>query len=135
MGPRAGTLPPMQVSRQRFEALVSDALDAIPDELAALIDNCAVVVEDWPTPEQLRDSETPPGEQLFGLYEGIDLVSRSGFDYAGVLPDRILVFMGPHLDACETEEELAEEILTTVVHEVAHHFGINDERLHDLGWD
>ncbi|MBI2169085.1 MAG: metallopeptidase family protein [Actinobacteria bacterium] len=124
----------MRASRRRFEELVGQALDAIPDELARLIDNCAVVVEEWPTPEQLEDSDVPDGELLFGIYEGIDLPSRSPLDYAGVLPDRIVIFMGPHLDVCETDEELAEEILTTVVHEVAHHFGIDDRRLHELGW-
>lgn len=132
----------MEISRRRFEALVADALDAIPEELAVLIDNCAVVVEDWPTDEQLRDSfdgdsfdgETPDGETLFGLYEGVDLTNRSPLDYGGVLPDRITVFMGPHLEVARSEDDLADEILTTVVHEIAHHFGIDDERLHDLGW-
>lgn len=114
---------------------MSEALDAIPDELAGLIDNCAVVIEDRPTEEQIRDADTPDGELLFGLYEGIDLTSRSPLDYSGVLPDRILVFMEPHLEACETEDELGDEILTTVVHELAHHFGIDDDRLHQLGWD
>lgn len=125
----------MRVSRPRFEQLVGEALDAIPDDLARLIDNCAVVVEDWPTPEQLRDSDVPEGDLLFGIYEGIDLTSRSPLDYSGVLPDRIVIFMGPHFDVCETDDELAEEILTTVVHEIAHHFGIDDRRLHELGWD
>lgn len=124
----------MRISQRRFETLVGEALDAIPEELAALIDNCAVVVEDWPAPEQLADSELPDGETLFGVYEGIDLTARSPLDYSGVLPDRIVVFMGPHLEVAETEDDLFEEILTTVVHEIAHHFGIDDERLHDLGW-
>lgn len=127
----------MELSRRRFEALVADALDAIPEELAVLIDNCAVVVEEWPTDEQLRDAfegETLAGEMLFGLYEGVDLTARSPLHYAGVLPDRITVFMGPHLEVAHSEDDLADEILTTVVHEIAHHFGIDDERLHDLGW-
>lgn len=124
----------MRVSRRRFEELVSEALDAIPPELASLIDNCAVVVEEWASPEQMRDAEVPDGDVLYGIYEGIDLTSRSPLDYAGVMPDRIVVFMGPHLEVCETEDDLAEEILTTVVHEVAHHFGIHDDRLHELGW-
>ena len=122
------------MSRARFEALVGEALDTIPEELARLIDNCVVVVEEWPSDDQLRDSETPPGETLFGIYEGIDLTSRSPLDYAGVLPDRIVVFMGPHLEVAESEADLAEEIRVTVVHEIAHHFGIDDDRLHELGW-
>jgi predicted Zn-dependent protease with MMP-like domain len=124
----------VDISRRRFEDLVADALDTIPDELARLVDNCVVVVEQWPTDEQLRDSETPPGETLFGIYEGINLVDRSPLDYSGVMPDRIVIFMGPHLEVVDSEDDLAEEIQVTVVHEIAHHFGIDDERLHELGW-
>ena len=124
----------MRVTRKRFEELVSDALDAIPDELASLMDNCAVMVEEWASDEQLRDSEIPPGEQLYGLYQGVDLTSRSPLSYAGVGPDRIVIFMGPHLEACDTEDDLADVVLKTVVHEIAHHFGIGDDRLHELGW-
>lgn len=120
----------MRLSRRRFESLVGEALDAIPPELARLMDNVVVVVEDWPTPEQLGEHHS-----LFGLYEGTDLTQRSPLHYSGVLPDRITIFRGPLCEACETEDDLAEEILVTVVHEVAHHFGISDRRLHELGWD
>lgn len=109
----------------RFDALVDAALDEIPAELAALVHNLVVLVEDEP----------PPGEpdDLLGLYDGIALTERSTADAFG-MPDRILVFRGPLLRMCESEEELVEEVTTTVVHEVAHHFGLDDARLHELGW-
>lgn len=107
---------------ERFEELVADALDRIPAELAADMSNVVVVVED-----------APDGEPLLGLYEGVPLTERGG-DYAGFLPDRIIIFREPILALCETDEEVVEEVYVTVVHEVAHHFGIDDERLHELGW-
>jgi predicted Zn-dependent protease with MMP-like domain len=112
------------MDRERFEALVDQALDGIPDELAALVRNVVVLVEDEP-PEDEPD--------LLGLYEGIALTERWG-DPTMQLPDRIFVFRGPLLDMCDSEEELVEEVRITVVHEVAHHFGIDDDRLHDLGY-
>ena len=115
---------PLEMDRERFEALVDLALDGIPDELAALVRNVVVLVEDEP-PEDETD--------LLGLYEGIALTERWG-DPMMELPDRIFVFRGPLLDMCESEEELVKEVRITVVHEVAHHFGIDDDRLHDLGY-
>lgn len=120
----------MRLSRRQFEALVAEALDAIPDHLAEMMDNVVVVVEDWPTDEQRGEHDT-----LFGYYEGTDLTRRSPLAYSGVLPDRITIFRGPLCDACETEDDLVDQIYVTVVHEVAHHFGISDERLAELGWD
>lgn len=116
---------PIEVSRQRFEELVADALDQIPPSLAAVVDNLVVLVEEEP----------PEGEpdDLLGLYDGIALTERDS-RYAGALPDRILVFRGPLMDYCDTEEELVDEVRITVVHELAHHFGISDARLHQLGW-
>jgi predicted Zn-dependent protease with MMP-like domain len=119
----------VRLSRREFEALVAEALDAIPEELARLMENVAVVVEDWPHPDQLAGHGS-----LFGLYEGISLTARSPLSYGGVLPDRITIFRGPLCEACETEQDLADEIYATVVHEVAHHFGISEERLEELGW-
>ncbi|MFB9618573.1 metallopeptidase family protein [Brooklawnia cerclae] len=114
----------IEVGDQEFDACVDEALDSIPDELAELIDNCVVLVEEEP----------PPGEDLFGYYDGVPLTERGG-DYTGVLPDRILIFRGPHRRECGTLDELVDEIHITVVHEIAHHFGIDDEALHDLGYD
>ena len=112
------------MSRERFEELVDEALDAIPDEIASLVENLVVLVEDDPEGDD-RD--------LLGLYEGHALTSR-GWDYGGVLPDRITIFRNPTLRACDSEAEVVDEVVTTVVHEIAHHFGIEEERLHELGW-
>ena len=112
------------MSRERFEELVSDALDRVPPELAELMTNVVVLVEDDPPPDD---------PDLLGLYDGTPLTERDS-TYAGVLPDRILIFRNPTLDMCESEEEVVEEVHITVVHEIAHHFGIDDERLHELGY-
>ncbi|MFJ1796128.1 metallopeptidase family protein [Kitasatospora griseola] len=112
------------MTRDEFEALVSDALDRIPPQLAAMMDNVAVFVEDEPDPG------TP---DLLGLYEGIPLTERGEW-YAGVLPDRILIYMGPTLRHCDSREQAVEEVRITVIHEVAHHFGFDDDELHELGW-
>jgi predicted Zn-dependent protease with MMP-like domain len=118
----------VRLSRREFEALVAEALDAIPEGLARFMDNVVVIVEDWPTDEQRGGHES-----LFGYYEGTALTER--LDYSGVMPDRITIFRGPLCEACETEDDLIDEVYVTVVHEVAHHFGISDERLTELGWD
>jgi predicted Zn-dependent protease with MMP-like domain len=115
---------PIAMDAPAFEALVSQALDDIPDELASLIRNVVVLVED----------DAPADEpDLLGLYDGIALTERYG-DYGMVLPDRILIYRKPLLQMCDSEEELEEEVRITVVHEIAHHFGIDDDRLHGLGY-
>ena len=116
---------PLHMARKEFELLVSDALDQIPAELAAMIDNCVILVEDLPPADD---------PLLLGLYEGIPLTER-GESYGGTLPDRILIFRKPILAICDTVEEVVEEVHVTVVHEIAHHFGIDDKRLHELGYD
>ena len=114
----------VDVSREHFEELVADALDALPPELARLLDNVVVVVED----------DAPDDDpELLGLYSGIPLTER-GTWYAGVLPDRITIFRLPTLAMCETVDDVVEEVEITVVHEIAHHFGIDDDRLHELGY-
>src|SRR5690606_40717682 len=121
------------MSREAFEEAVSDALDLIPPELTAHMDNVVVLVEEEPTPEQLADG--PDDEpDLLGLYEGTPLTDRGDWWAAGSLPDRITIFRGPTLRLCTSEEEVVDEVAVTVVHEIAHHFGIDDERLHELGW-
>ena len=115
---------PVEMDRAAFEALVNQALDDIPDELAQLISNVVVLVEDDPPPDD---------PTLLGLYDGVALTDRYG-DYGMELPDRIFVFRNPLLEMCESEEELVDEVRITVVHEIAHHFGIDDARLHDLGY-
>ena len=111
------------MTRRRFEELVSDALDTIPPELAAAMDNVVVLVAD-------RDDAEP---DLLGLYEGVALTERTS-SYGGVLPDRITIYQDAILDVCETEDDVVHEVAVTVVHEVAHHFGIDDETLDELGW-
>ena len=111
------------MSHERFDALVSDALDLIPVELAAAIDNVVMLVE----------GRNPQEPELLGLYQGVALTERDSF-YAGSLPDTITIYRDALLDVCETEEEVVDEVAITVIHEIAHHFGIDDDRLHDLGW-
>jgi predicted Zn-dependent protease with MMP-like domain len=113
----------MDMTRARFDELVSDALDTIPPELAAAMDNVVVLVED-------RDPDDP---DLLGLYHGIALTERSS-SYGGVLPDRITIYRDPILGLCGDEDEVVHEVAVTVVHEIAHHFGIDEETLHELGW-
>lgn len=115
------------MTREEFEDAVRDALDEIPEELAAMMDNVVVLVEDEP-PEDAGDPE------LLGLYEGTPLTERDSWWAAGSLPDRITIFRGPTLRMCQTREEVIEEVAVTVVHEIAHHFGIDDARLHELGY-
>jgi predicted Zn-dependent protease with MMP-like domain len=116
---------PIDMAAEQFDALVDRALDGIPDELAGLVQNLVVLVEDEP-PENEPDD-------LLGLYDGVALTERDS-TLAVQLPDRIFIFRGPLLDMCDSEEQLVEEVRITVVHEIAHHFGIDDRRLHDLGY-
>lgn len=111
------------MTRRRFEELVADALDTIPPELTAAMDNVVVLVED-------RNAEDP---ELLGLYEGIALTERTS-SYGGYLPDRISIYQDAILDVCTDADEVVHEVAVTVVHEVAHHFGIDEDTLHRLGW-
>jgi predicted Zn-dependent protease with MMP-like domain len=120
----------VHVSPEAFEQLVADALDRVPAELSGVMSNVAVLVEDWPTSEQLGGRRGT----LLGLYEGIALTNRSPLSYTGAMPDRITIFQGPICARAATEAELVELVRTTVIHEIAHHFGISDERLDELGW-
>ena len=114
----------VSMSPQRFEDLVSDALDLIPPGLAAAIDNVVVLVED----------RHPTDPELLGLYEGVALTERGNSWGHGELPDRIFIYRNPTLAMCRSAQEVRDEVAVTVVHEIAHHFGIDDERLHELGW-
>ena len=116
----------VDLSDAEFEEAVSAALDQVPEELARLMDNVVVLVEELPPESEPQD--------LLGLYEGTPLTERNDW-YAGVLPDRISIFRGPLLAMCDSRYDVVEEVLVTVVHEIAHHFGIDDDRLHELGWD
>lgn len=123
----------MRMRRRRFEALVRQALATLPPELRRLLDDVAIVVEDWPSAEDLATAGVPPDETLFGLYIGVPLTERTS-GYGMTLPDKIIIFQGPLEDWCRSYDELVQEVRTTVIHEVAHHFGISDARLAELGW-
>ena len=112
----------VEVEPGRFEEMVVTALDGLPAELSQLMRNVAVTVEHGPG---------PPG--LLGLYQGIPLTSRTS-DYAGVLPDRITIYRREICAICRTDQEVADQVRRTVIHEIAHHFGIDDDRLSELGW-
>jgi predicted Zn-dependent protease with MMP-like domain len=112
----------IEVDPWRFEEMVAAALDGLPEDLGRLMSNVAVTVE---------HGAGPPG--LLGLYEGIPLTSRTT-GYAGVLPDRITIYRQAICAICQTEQEVADQVRRTVIHEVAHHFGIGDKRLAELGW-
>jgi predicted Zn-dependent protease with MMP-like domain len=111
------------VSRVRFEELVADALDSLPPELGAEMDNVAVLVED-----------RAEGRSLFGLYEGVPLTRRGPSSYSGAMPDRITLYQETICSVCSTEAQVVAQVRKTVIHEVAHHFGISDPRLDELGW-
>ena len=114
----------VNLTPEAFDDLVARALDQLPAPLASLLDNVVVLVED----------EDPDEPDLLGLYNGIPLTER-GSGYAGALPDTVTIYRRPILAMCESEEEVAEEVQITVVHELAHHFGIDDDRLAELGYD
>ena len=113
----------MDVGLVEFEELVADALDGLPVQLSAVMDNVAIFVEDEP----------PEGRRLLGVYEGVPLTERNSA-YVLAVPDRITIYRLPILDMCISREQVQHQVQVTVVHEVAHHFGINDERLSDLGY-
>jgi len=115
---------PVQISDEAFDQAVDDALDQVPDEFCALIDNVAVLVEDDPPDDE---------PDLLGVYDGVPLTERdSSYDF--VPPDRIILYRNPLKDMCETRAELVDEIAITVVHEIGHYFGIDDNHLEEMGW-
>lgn len=121
------------MDRAAFERLVREALATIPEEFKARLDNVELLIADWPTSEQLSRADLPPGYTLFGLYQGIPQTRRGG-GYALVSPDTITLFRGPIVAAGHTHPGIAHIIRRTVLHEIAHHFGIDEERLRELGY-
>lgn len=121
----------IRVPRDRFEELVAEALDGLPDEFAELLENVAVTVEDEPTDDDLADVGIDPGDydpedgELFGLYQGVPQDARDSFYSA--LPDRVVIFRGPILRYCTSRREVVREIRDTVVHELGHHFGLDED--------
>jgi predicted Zn-dependent protease with MMP-like domain len=113
----------VRMGPQQFDELVSEALDLIPPKLAAVMDNVVVLVAD----------RHPEEADLLGLYEGVALTERDSH-YAGSLPDTITIYRAALLDVCDSDDQVVDEVTITVIHEIAHHFGIDDDRLHELGW-
>ena len=114
----------MHLDAEEFEQLVIDELDLLPDDMIDGLDNVAFVTEDRPEDGSL---------DLLGLYDGVALTERERYGF-GEMPDRIILYREPHLAACETLDELRDEIHVTLVHEIAHYYGIDDDQLHELGW-
>ncbi|MFN8660431.1 MAG: metallopeptidase family protein [Thermomicrobiales bacterium] len=126
---------------QRFERIVARALDGLPSEVAAMLDNVHVIVENEPTADQIAQARVAAGldglpagdeDSLFGLYEGVPLTQRGG-EYHLVPPDRIIIFRGPLERACTSPQAIAREVRITVMHELGHHLGFGEDRLYELG--
>ncbi|HRV92691.1 MAG TPA: metallopeptidase family protein [Anaerolineae bacterium] len=123
---------PIKLSAEEFQALVVQALDDLPEFFQEKLQNVEVVVSDWPTPAELKSVGLGPGHLLLGLYQGIPLTRRTG-GYNLVLPDKITIFQGPIERICRTRQQIVDQVQHTVKHELAHHFGISDDRLRELG--
>ena len=120
------------MSREAFRDLVAEALDSLPADISRLMDNVEVVVEDEPSEESL--AHLPPGDTLLGEYRGFPLTAR-GVNYEGALPDKISIFKGPIERSSSTPNDVREQVRRTVIHEIGHHFGLDESRLEELGWD
>lgn len=125
----AGSMRPL--SHDDFEVLVREAIATLPQEFLSRLDNVDIAVEDEPTQEQLEINGVDPEDMLYGLYVGIPLTQRH--DYSMVMPDRIFIFKGPLEEVSDTLEDLSDNVQTTVIHEIAHFFGISDEKLEEMG--
>ena len=123
----------MKLTRKRFEEVVAEALDELPEEIGEALSNIYVVVEQWPSEETISETNVRSRHELLALYEGIPLTERNT-DYGAVLPDKVTIFQEPIQAICSSLPELIDEIRIAVVHEIAHHFGIEDERLDELGY-
>lgn len=121
----------VRVTDERFEELVREAVESLPPEFLDRLDNVDITVEHEPSRDLLREQGIGRGHTLFGLYQGVPLTHRHS--YGSALPDKITIYQGPLQRSCHSEEELVDEVRATVAHEIAHHFGIDDDRLHELG--
>jgi predicted Zn-dependent protease with MMP-like domain len=119
-------------NQAQFEKLVADALDSLPDEILGWLDNVVVFVAERPTPRQLADAGLGPHALLFGLYVGLPK-TRRGFTYGEIVPDKILIFQGPIEQVCRTPEQIRECVRKTVLHEIGHHFGMDEDQLRAAG--
>ena len=119
------------MTRREFEALVDKAMRKLPRAFKDRIKNVVVVVEDWPDDETLDEMGIEPPDTLYGLYRGVDLTRRDS-GYGNVLPDSVTIYQGPIEEDCEDEEEMAELVRETVIHEIGHYFGLDDETMHRI---
>ena len=122
----------LKFSFEEFEQLVVQALDELPEDIRKHLDNIEVVVSGWPTAAERKSVGLKPNQLLLGLYQGIPLTKR-GNRYGLVLPDKVTIFQGPIEQICRTRQQVVRQVQRTVKHELAHHFGISDDRLKDLG--
>lgn len=122
----------VRLSTDAFQRLVADAMDSLPAEVLELLDNVDVQTQLWPSVDQLEETGTRNGYGLLGLYEGTPLIDRDHYNFA--LPDRVTLFQRPLEAICDTREELGRQVQITVVHELAHHFGWDDEEIHRMGF-
>ena len=122
-----------EITFSQFEALVEEALADLPEEIIQHMDNVAITIADWPSPSELKRAGVDHPSRLFGFYEGVPLPQR-GRHYNLVPPDRIIIYRRPLLQACRTIAALREQLRRTVVHEIAHHFGMSETRLRALGY-
>jgi len=123
----------VRLEAEVFDELVAAALQAIPEPFASRLENVEIVVADEPSAAELAGARVPPGATLFGLYQGIPQTGR-GAGYTFVMPDKITIYRGPILRVCSDADDVRARVTETVIHEIAHHFGISDERLDELGW-
>ncbi len=121
------------MDRKAFERLIDEAVQELPEEFRGRLKNVAIIVENYPSEELIRQLDLGDDDTLFGLYEGVPLTERGYFDQP-LHPDRILIFQGAIEDECQTQEEIKEELKITLVHEVAHFFGLGDDYLEDIGY-
>lgn len=121
----------IQVSEEDFQQIIADAIDTLPDRFLAHVDNVAITWENEPSPQQRQKQELRPNETLFGLYEGIPLIKR-GDGYSLVLPDKITIFRNPILYASNSIAEVRYQVKHTLWHEIAHHYGLDHDRIHEL---
>jgi predicted Zn-dependent protease with MMP-like domain len=119
-------------NRAYFEQLVSEAIDSLPDEVLGWLDNVAIVIGGWPTPRQLSDAGLSPGDLLFGLYVGVPKTNR-GVTYGETIPDKIVIFQGPIEHVCRTPAQIRTQVRRTVLHEIGHHFGLDEDDLRAAG--
>jgi predicted Zn-dependent protease with MMP-like domain len=117
---------PMRVPPEEFQALVEQAMAGLPEEWSELLDNVAVMVEEEPDPDEMEAMGMEPDDDLLGLYQGVPLAERDTF-YMGALPDRVILYRGPILRACDNRRQVIREIRDTLVHELGHHFGMDEE--------